>query len=51
MLHGNRDLLNDDEWTIRYLDNRDRGYVQPWIEYNSNIDNFILVSYLKKDKI
>lgn len=45
ILHKNRDLPNDDEWTIRYLDNRDRGYVQPWIEYNYNVDNFLSFSY------
>lgn len=45
ILHENRDLQNDDEWKIRYLDNRDRGYVQPWIEYNDNVDNFLSFSY------
>lgn len=45
ILHKDRDLPDDDEWTIRYLDDRDRGYVQPWIEYNSNVDNFLSFSY------
>lgn len=45
ILHENRELPDDDEWTIRYLDSRDRGYVQPWIEYNPNINNFLSFSY------
>lgn len=45
ILHENRELPNDDEWIIRYLDSRDRGYVQPWIEYNPNINNFLSFSY------
>ncbi|MDD3335044.1 MAG: class I SAM-dependent methyltransferase [Eubacteriales bacterium] len=35
----------DDEWTIRYLDRRERAYIQPWIEYNDSIDNFLSRSY------
>lgn len=45
ILHEKMDLPKDDEWTIRYLDERNRGYVQPWIEYNSNINNFLSFSY------
>lgn len=26
-------LPADEEWTVRYLDRRTRGYLQPWIEY------------------
>lgn len=26
-------LPEDDEWTVRYLDRRPRGYLQPWIEH------------------
>jgi ubiquinone/menaquinone biosynthesis C-methylase UbiE len=45
ILHESRVFPNDDEWQIKYLDNRDRGYVQPWIEYNTNVDNFLSFSY------
>lgn len=45
ILHENRELPNDNEWIIRYLDSRDRGYVQPWIEYNPNVNNFLSFSY------
>jgi len=36
---------NDDDWTVRYLDKRQRSYVQPWIEYNDEIDDFLSFSY------
>ena len=29
----------DDEWTVRYLDRRERAYIQPWIEYNDECEN------------
>jgi len=45
ILHENKDLPNEDEWGIKYLDNRKRGYVQPWIEYDSNVNNFLSFSY------
>lgn len=36
---------DDSEWTVRYLDKRERGYIQPWIEYNDTVDNFMSYSY------
>lgn len=42
--HGDA-FPNDDEWTVRYLDQNERSYVQPWIEYNSHIDNYLSCSY------
>ena len=35
----------DDEWTVRYLDQRKRAYVQPWLEYNDDFENQISRSY------
>lgn len=31
----------DDEWIVRYLDKRERSYIQPWIEYNDEIENYL----------
>ncbi|WP_313340162.1 class I SAM-dependent methyltransferase [Sedimentibacter sp.] len=39
------DFPDDSEWTVRYLDRRERSYIQPWIEYNSSIENFLSSSY------
>ena len=36
---------DDDDWVVRYLDPRERAYVQPWIEYNDAIENFLSFSY------
>lgn len=36
---------SDDDWTIRYLDKSIRSYIQPWIEYNSLINNYLSSSY------
>ena len=39
------DAIPDDcDWAVRYLDKRERGYIQPWIEYNDAIDNFLSFS-------
>lgn len=35
----------DDEWQVRYLDQRLRAYIQPWIEYNDACENHLSVSY------
>jgi ubiquinone/menaquinone biosynthesis C-methylase UbiE len=35
----------DDEWTVRYLDKTERAYIQPWIEYNDKLDNYLSYSY------
>lgn len=36
---------SDDDWVVRYLDKSKRAYVQPWIEFNDNINNFLSMSY------
>lgn len=36
---------SDDEWVVKYLDKGDRSYIQPWIEYNDDIDNYLTMSY------
>ena len=38
-------IPSDDDWTIRYLDKSIRSYIQPWIEYNSLINNYLSSSY------
>lgn len=35
----------DEEWTVRYLDRRDRAYIQPWIEYNDRCKDRLSRSY------
>ncbi len=35
----------DEEWKVRYLNQSTRAYVQPWIEYNPKIENFLTESY------
>lgn len=42
--HGDT-FPSDEEWTVRYLDQRKRAYVQPWIEYNDNFENQLSRSY------
>jgi SAM-dependent methyltransferase len=34
-----------DEWIVRYLDKSKRAYIQPWIEYNDKIKDFLSTSY------
>jgi 2-polyprenyl-3-methyl-5-hydroxy-6-metoxy-1,4-benzoquinol methylase len=41
----NEGFPDDSEWTVRYLDKRERGYIQPWIEYNDSINDFLSYSY------
>lgn len=36
---------NEDIWDVRYLDQRERAYVQPWIKYNDKVDNYLCNSY------
>lgn len=43
--HNNGDFPKDEEWTVKYLDKSLRGYIQPWIEYNDDIENFLSYSY------
>lgn len=38
-------IPSDDDWSIRYLDKNLRTYIQPWIEYNDLVDNFLSSSY------
>lgn len=42
--HGDT-FPSDDEWSVRYLDKRNRAYIQPWIEYNDNFKNQLSRSY------
>ena len=35
----------DEDWNVRYLDKSLRAYVQPWVEYNEEIDNYLSTSY------
>lgn len=42
--HGDT-FPDDDEWVVRYLDQRKRAYIQPWIEYNDNFENQLSRSY------
>ncbi|MEA4919894.1 MAG: class I SAM-dependent methyltransferase [Clostridiaceae bacterium] len=39
------DTPSDDDWHIRYLDKRERCYIQPWIEYNDEVQNFLSTSF------
>lgn len=41
----NGEFPSDDEWVVRYLDKSKRAYVQPWIEYNDSIANYLSTSY------
>lgn len=36
---------SDDEWIVRYLDKSKRAYIQPWIEYNNSIKDYLSTSY------
>lgn len=36
---------SDEEWVVRYLDQRKRAYIQPWIEYNDQFENQLSRSY------
>lgn len=44
-IEKNGEFPSDDEWVVRYLDKRRRAFVQPWIEYNDNIKNYLSMSY------
>lgn len=45
IIHDNGEFPNDDKWEVKYLDTNIRAYIQPWIEYNSKIENFLSCSY------
>lgn len=38
-------LPEDHAWQVRYLDQRQRAYVQPWIEYNDQVEDYLCTSY------
>lgn len=42
--HGDT-FPSDDDWVVRYLDKRNRAYIQPWIEYNDMFENQLSRSY------
>ena len=39
------DFPEDEDWKVKYLNKTMRAYVQPWIEYNFKIENFLTYSY------
>lgn len=43
--HDDGSLPGDEEWVVRYLDPSERAYVQPWIEFNDDIPDFLSQSY------
>lgn len=43
--HDNGEFPKEDEWEVKYLDKNIRAYIQPWIQYNSEIENFLSFSY------
>lgn len=43
--HEDGAFPEDEEWSVRYLDRRERAYIQPWIEYNDDIPDFLSESY------
>lgn len=38
-------IPKEEEWDIKYLDKSIRAYMQPWIEYNPNVEKFLSYSY------
>ena len=42
--HG-EEFPNDDEWVVNYLDHSERAYIQPWIEYNDDVEDFLCRSH------
>lgn len=43
--HDDELFPEDVEWEVNYLNQNIRAYVQPWIEYNQNVENFLTRSY------
>lgn len=41
----NGEFPSDNEWIVRYLDKSKRAYIQPWIEYNDSIKDYLSTSY------
>lgn len=41
----NGDYPTDDDWETQYFNKDMRSYVQPWIEYNDDIENYLSTSY------
>ena len=35
----------DEDWIVKYLYKDVRSYVQPWIEYNDEVENYLSTSY------
>lgn len=42
---GSSDNEVEGEWTLKYLNRNMRAYIQPWIEYNPEVENFTSKSY------
>lgn len=45
LMNTTESFPKEEEWDIRYLDKSVRAYVQPWIEYNPNVEKFLSYSY------
>lgn len=45
VVHENGEFPKDEEWCIGYLNKDVRAYIQPWIEYNPEIENYLSYSY------
>lgn len=43
--HTDNKLPDDEEWKVQYLNKSMRAYVQPWIEFNPEVDNYLCKSY------
>jgi ubiquinone/menaquinone biosynthesis C-methylase UbiE len=43
--HSDNKLPADDEWKVQYLNKSMRAYVQPWIEFNAEVDDYLCKSY------
>lgn len=39
------DFPKDENWGLKYLNKNQRGYIQPWIEFNEDIENHLSISY------
>ena len=44
-LANKNEFPKDEDWQVRYLNKNLRSYVQPWIEFNDNIENYLSTSY------
>lgn len=45
LITADKKFPEDNDWKVRYLNKEIRSYIQPWIEYNPDIKNFLTESY------